>query len=204
VTKNRSMHLFGFSLWSPSAHMMGAWRHPASHGPGLDWSGPELWQQIATDCERGRMDGFFFAVSLAPYGVYKNSIAPTLRNGIQSPTLDTMLLLPMMAAVTKRLGLVSTLSTAFNHPFSAVRQFATLTIWLRAESAGTSSLLSILFRSRTQKLDASLMCDRREPRRYGRKLNDGSAQYSFPAPDAGESAARLSLLHGAPRRANSI
>ena len=126
MSKNRSMHLFGFSLWSPSAHMVGAWRHPASHGPGLEWSGPELWQQIARDCERGRMDGFFFAVALGPYGVYKNSIAPTLRDGIQFPTPDTMLLLPMMAAVTKRLGLVSTLSTAFNHPFSAVRQFATL------------------------------------------------------------------------------
>jgi FMN-dependent oxidoreductase (nitrilotriacetate monooxygenase family) len=123
---NKLMHLVGFSLWSPSAHMVGSWRHPESHGPDMVWAGPELWQRIAQDCERGRMDGFFFAVGLAPYGVYQDSIAPTLRDGIQFPTPDAMLLLPMMAAVTRRLGLVSTLSTTYNHPYSAVRQFSTL------------------------------------------------------------------------------
>ncbi|GAY09618.1 coenzyme F420-dependent N5,N10-methylene tetrahydromethanopterin reductase and related flavin-dependent oxidoreductases [Pseudonocardia sp. N23] len=120
------MHLVGFSLWSPSAHMVGSWRHPESHGPGMDWASPELWQRIAQDCERGKMDGFFFAVGLAPYGVYQDSIAPTLRDGIQFPSPDAMLLLPMMAAATERLGLVSTLSTTYNHPYAAVRQFSTL------------------------------------------------------------------------------
>lgn len=126
MSKQKLMHLVGFSLWSPSAHMVGAWRHPESHGPGMSWEGPEVWQRIAQDCERGKMDAFFFASQLAPYGVYQNSIAPTLRDGIQFPTPDVMLLLPMMAAVTERLGLVSTLSTTYNHPYSAVRQFSTL------------------------------------------------------------------------------
>ncbi len=134
------MHLVGFSLWSPSAHMVGSWRHPESHGPGMDWaSPPELWQRIAQDCERGKMDGFFFAVGLAPYGVYQDSIAPTLRDGIQFPSPDAMLLLPMMAAATERLGLVSTLSTTYNHPYAAVRQFSTLDHLTKGRVAGTSS-----------------------------------------------------------------
>jgi long-chain alkane monooxygenase len=127
--RDRLMHLMGFSLFSPMSHTVGSWRHPLNNQSGFHWARPELWQRIAQECERGKMDGFFFADQWSAYGVYRGNTDYAIEHAVQFPIHDPMLLIPMMAAVTEKLGFASTLSATYYPPYMTARKFSTLD-WL--------------------------------------------------------------------------
>jgi FMN-dependent oxidoreductase (nitrilotriacetate monooxygenase family) len=123
---DRLMHLFGFNLFCPAQHSNTAWRYPLNTPPGQEWNQPEVWQRMAQDLERGKFDGIFFADHLAAQATYNGSSDATLENGMMFPVQDPLLLTPMLAAVTDRLGIATTLSTTYYHPYMAVRKLSTL------------------------------------------------------------------------------
>lgn len=75
------------------------------------------WQRLAQIAERGKLDSIFFADIPALMS------APARR---PAETLDPVLLLAAIAAVTDRIGLIATSSTTFNEPYNLARSFATL------------------------------------------------------------------------------
>jgi FMN-dependent oxidoreductase (nitrilotriacetate monooxygenase family) len=127
--RDRLMHLLGFGIFSPMSHCVGSWKHPLDNKSGYHWARPEVWQQIARDCERGKFDAFFFADQWSAYGVYSGSTDYAIKHAVQFPIHDPTLVIPMMAAVTRDLGFATTLSATYYPPYMAARKFTTLD-WL--------------------------------------------------------------------------
>src|ERR1700742_2419215 len=79
-------------------------------------------KRFAQTLERGKFDAFFMADHLAvlnmPMDALKRSATPT--------SFEPMTLLPALAMVTERLGLIATGSTTFDEPYHVARRFASL------------------------------------------------------------------------------
>src|ERR1700730_1019453 len=90
--------LCGFVMHGIGMHL-GAWL--ASDGDGSDYLSPELYLDVAQAAEAAKLHAMFFADG------YTNSDSGTSR---PCPALDPVIMLTLMAAVTKRLGLVATAS----------------------------------------------------------------------------------------------
>lgn len=93
----------------------GAWIH--RDGDPADYLGPQHWIDMARKAEAGKLHALF--------------LAETITNnewGLQTPcgSMDTAIVLSLMAAVTNRIGLVGTASTTYNQPYELARRFATL------------------------------------------------------------------------------
>jgi alkanesulfonate monooxygenase len=72
--------------------------------------------------ERGRFDAFFMADHLAVL----NMPMEALKRSATVTSFDPATLLPALAAVTERLGLIATASTTFEAPYHIARRFASL------------------------------------------------------------------------------
>ena len=67
--------------------------------------------------------------------IYKNSFADYLGRGGQLTLLDPLMLLPLMARVTTRLGLGTSLSTTFNTPYPLARVLGSLDLLSKGRAA---------------------------------------------------------------------
>ncbi len=96
------------------------WRYPGAW-PDANFNFAHL-KHFAQTLERGRFDAFFMADHLAvlnmPMGALKRSATVT--------SFDPLTLLPALAVVTERLGLIATASTTFEQPYIIARKFASL------------------------------------------------------------------------------
>jgi alkanesulfonate monooxygenase SsuD/methylene tetrahydromethanopterin reductase-like flavin-dependent oxidoreductase (luciferase family) len=87
----------------------------------------EYYRNVGRILEDGRFDLIFFADILAIPNRYEGKLDSQLRYGaLGSLRLDPLLVLSAMAASTKYLGLASTISTSYFHPFAVARAMATL------------------------------------------------------------------------------
>ena len=96
------------------------WRYPGSW-PDANFNFAHL-SQFARTLERGRFDAFFMADHLAVL----NMPMDALKRSATVTSFDPMILLPALATVTQRLGLVATASTTFEQPYLIARRFASL------------------------------------------------------------------------------
>src|ERR1700730_15501805 len=156
------MHLAAFLIAGPVAHSHAVWRHPRTTG---DFLRPELYQDIARILERARIDLAFFADRLAMADTYGASLETGVAYGDQDVVrLDPIPVLAMMAAVTRRLGLRATRSTAYYHPYQVARTFATLDHLTRGRVAWNVVTSVNDSEARNFGLDAHLEHDRRYDR----------------------------------------
>lgn len=84
------------------------------------------WLELAEILENGGFDGVFLADVIGAYDVFRGGPETALREGLQSPNLDPLLLIPAMAAVTERLNFGVTFSTSYEPPFAFARRMSTL------------------------------------------------------------------------------
>lgn len=96
------------------------WRYPGAY-PDANFNFAHL-KRFAQTLERGRFDAFFMADHLA----VMNMPMKALKRSATVTSFDPMTLLPALAVVTERLGLVATASTTYNEPFHVARKFASL------------------------------------------------------------------------------
>ncbi|MDF3933781.1 LLM class flavin-dependent oxidoreductase [Pseudomonas citronellolis] len=101
-----------------SGHHLAAWRHPRAPAGALDLA---HFRRLAQTAERGLFDAIFFADNLALLGTPE--LASHTAN---AEVLDPLMLLAALAAGTERIGLISTVSTAYNDPYLLARRFAAL------------------------------------------------------------------------------
>ena len=120
----RRMHLVAFLMTGPTCHHHGAWRHPESVVD--DLLSPTRYEHIARVLEAGKFDSLFFADILGLYDLYDNRFDTMVGRGGQVCLLDPAVVLPMMARVTRRIGLGLTYSSTFNHPYQIARMLASL------------------------------------------------------------------------------
>ncbi|GAA4832265.1 LLM class flavin-dependent oxidoreductase [Paenibacillus vulneris] len=114
TTTQREMHLNLFLV--PAGHHEGAWRHPDTDARQLMQF--EHYQRLAQKAEQAKFDSLFMADR---YSVSKKGVAYGALTGLEPLTLLTAL-----SVVTKRIGLIATVSTSFNEPFNVARRFATI------------------------------------------------------------------------------
>lgn len=109
------MHLGSFIV-TYLGHHFAAWRYPNTKTDEITQL--SLYKEIAELSEKGKFDLLFIADVLA-HNEEDIAFTPQIR-------LEPNILMASLAAVTDKIGLVSTLSTTYNHPFNTARMFATL------------------------------------------------------------------------------
>jgi FMN-dependent oxidoreductase (nitrilotriacetate monooxygenase family) len=120
----RRMHLIAYLKTGPTALHVGGWRHPeATLDDILD---PARYQHIARVLEDAKFDGCFFADLFGLYDVHQGSFDAYVRRGGQISYLDPTVVLPVMAAATRHLGLGATLSTSFHTAYHLARWLGSL------------------------------------------------------------------------------
>jgi FMN-dependent oxidoreductase (nitrilotriacetate monooxygenase family) len=118
MAERRQLHLGAFMR--PVSIHTGAWRYPGAW-PDANFNFPHLARLIQT-LERGKFDAFFMADHLA----LLNMPIESLRRSHTVTSFDPLTLLPALAAVTERIGLIATASTTYNDPYHVARKFASL------------------------------------------------------------------------------
>ncbi len=114
----RQIHLGAFMR--PATIHTGGWRFPGAY-PDANFNFAHI-KRFAQQLEAARFDAFFMADHLAvlnmPLEALKRSATPT--------SFEPFTLLPALAAVTERIGLVATGSTTYDQPYHLARRFASL------------------------------------------------------------------------------
>ena len=116
---SKKMKLMAYVKTGPTATHNGAWKHPASELGDIFM--PERYEHLAKVLEAGFFDGCFFADTLGLPDIYKGSFDTYLHYGGQLSYLDPVTVLPIMARVTKHLGLGATRAVPGPRPRSSTR-----------------------------------------------------------------------------------
>lgn len=120
----RRMNLVAYLKTGPTANHPGAWRHAES--PLHDIFSPSRYEHIARVLEDARFDACFYADTFGIADIHGGTFDAYLKMGGQISYLDPLVVLPVMARVTKHLGLGATLSTTLMHPYYLARTLASL------------------------------------------------------------------------------
>ncbi len=118
MAAQRQLHLGAFMR--PVSLHTGAWRYPGAY-PDANFNFAHL-KRFAQTLERAKFDAFFMADHLAVL----NMPIDSLKRSHTVTSFDPLTLLPALAAVTERIGLVATASTTFDQPYHIARKFASL------------------------------------------------------------------------------
>jgi FMN-dependent oxidoreductase (nitrilotriacetate monooxygenase family) len=102
----------------------GLWTHPRDRSS--EYNTLEYWTDLAQTLERGLFDGLFIADIVGVYDVYQKGIDLTLKESIQLPVNDPLLLVSAMAAVTRHLGFGLTANLSYDAPYLFARRMSTL------------------------------------------------------------------------------
>ncbi|MBB3104784.1 LLM class flavin-dependent oxidoreductase [Azomonas macrocytogenes] len=101
----------------------GLWTHPRDRS--VEFDTLEYWTDLARLLERGLFDGLFIADIVGVYDVYQNGIDLTLKEAIQLPVHDPLLIASAMASVTRHLGFGLTANLT-EPPYVFARRLSTL------------------------------------------------------------------------------
>ncbi len=118
MTEGRTLRLGAFMR--PVSIHTAAWRYPGAW-PDANFNFAHYVRMIQT-LERGCFDAFFMADHLA----VMNMPMPALKRSATVTSFDPLTLLPALAVVTERIGLIATASTTYNDPYHIARKFASL------------------------------------------------------------------------------
>ena len=123
MTKKRIL-LNAFDMNCPSNQSPGLWSHPDNEAH--RYTDINYWIEFAQLLEEAQFDSVFLADVLGPYDVYEGKRDAGLRQAVQSPINDPLLIVPAMAAVTKNLSFGITASVTHEHPYTFSRRMSTL------------------------------------------------------------------------------
>ncbi|AJX35575.1 LLM class flavin-dependent oxidoreductase [Burkholderia oklahomensis] len=121
---NKKILLNAFNMNCVGHINHGLWTHPrdrSAHYTDLDY-----WADLARTLERGKFDGIFLADIVGVYDVYGGSPDVALREAVQVPVNDPLLLVPAMAQVTRHLGFGVTANLTYEPPYLFARRMSTL------------------------------------------------------------------------------
>ena len=118
MSRSRQMRLGAFMR--PVSIHTAAWRYPGGT-PDANFNFAHL-KRFAQKLEQGKFDVFFMADHLAVL----NMPIEALKRSATVTSFDPPTLLPALAVVTERLGLIATASTTFDEPYHVARRFAAL------------------------------------------------------------------------------
>jgi FMN-dependent oxidoreductase (nitrilotriacetate monooxygenase family) len=121
---SKQLHVNLFEMNCVSHIIHGLWVHPDNNRH--RFNDLSYWTELAQLLEYGTFDGVFLADVVGAYDGFRDGPATALREAVQIPSNDPLLVIPAMAAVTKNLGFGATFSTTYEPPFSFARRMSTL------------------------------------------------------------------------------
>jgi len=124
MTAKKKILLNAFNMNCVGHINHGLWTHPRDRSS--DYKRLDYWTSMAQTLERGLFDGIFLADIVGVYDIYQNSVDLTLRESIQLPVNDPLLLISGMAAVTRNLGFGITVNLNSEAPYIFARRMSTL------------------------------------------------------------------------------
>ena len=122
MSKQISFNLFEMNTVGHISH--GLWVHPANNRH--RFNDLDFWVEQAKLLEAGLFDAVFLADVIGAYDGYRGGPETALREAVQIPNNDPLLVIPAMAAVTKHLAFAATFSTTYEPPFAFARRASTL------------------------------------------------------------------------------
>ena len=122
MSKQISFNLFEMNTVGHISH--GLWVHPANNRH--RFNDLDFWIEQAKLLEEGLFDAVFLADVIGAYDGYRGGPETALREAVQIPSNDPLLVIPAMAAVTKHLAFAATFSTTYEPPFAFARRASTL------------------------------------------------------------------------------
>ncbi|WP_248958943.1 NtaA/DmoA family FMN-dependent monooxygenase [Sphaerisporangium perillae] len=120
--KQLILNLFEMNCVGHITH--GLWRLPGNNRQ--RFTDIEYWTELARLLESGGFDAVFLADVVGTYDVFRGSADVSIREGLQIPNNDPLMVVPAMAAVTEHLGFGITFSTTYEPPFAWARRLSTL------------------------------------------------------------------------------
>ncbi len=120
----REIRFNAFDMACVGHIQQGMWTHPRDRS--ADYLSLDYWMGLARLLEEGLFDGLFLADVLGIYDVHGGNGDAAIRNAVQVPLLDPMLIVPAMAAATRNLGFGVTCNLAWESPALMARRFSTL------------------------------------------------------------------------------
>ncbi len=120
----KPVRLNAFNMNSVGHINHGLWTHPRDRS--VDYKRLSYWTDLARTLEKGLFDGLFIADIVGVYDIYGGGADLTLRESIQLPVNDPMLLVSAMAAATEHLGFGITVNLSTETPALLARRFSTL------------------------------------------------------------------------------
>jgi len=122
--QKKKLHVNLFEMNCVSHIIHGMWVHPDNNRH--RFNDVEFWTELAQLVEYGTFDAIFLADVVGAYDQFRGGPETSLREGLQIPNNDPLLVIPAMAQVTKNLGFGSTFSTTYEPPFAFARRMSTL------------------------------------------------------------------------------
>ncbi|MEV6521355.1 LLM class flavin-dependent oxidoreductase [Longispora sp. NPDC051575] len=122
MPKRIHVNLFEMNCVGHISH--GLWTHPDNNRH--RFNDLEFWTELAKLLEYGAFDAVFLADVIGAYDGFRGGPETALREAVQIPNNDPLLLIPAMAAVTRNLGFAATFSTTYEPPFAFARRMSTL------------------------------------------------------------------------------
>lgn len=122
MTRQISFNLFEMNCVGHISH--GLWVHPENNRH--RFNDLDFWVETAKLLEAGLFDSIFLADVIGTYDGYRAGPETALREAVQIPSNDPLLIIPAMAAVTEHLGFAATFSTTYEPPFAFARRASTL------------------------------------------------------------------------------
>ncbi|MEY3731212.1 MAG: hypothetical protein RLZZ57_1968 [Pseudomonadota bacterium] len=120
----REIRFNAFDMACVGHIQQGMWTHPRDRS--AEYLSLDYWMGLARLLEEGLFDGLFLADVLGIYDVHGGNGDAAIRNAVQVPLIDPMLIVPAMAAATRHLGFGVTCNLAWESPALMARRFSTL------------------------------------------------------------------------------
>jgi FMN-dependent oxidoreductase (nitrilotriacetate monooxygenase family) len=120
----RQIRLNAFDMNCVGHIQHGMWAHPRDRS--MHYTDLDHWVSLAQTLERGLFDGLFLADILGVYDVFQDSPDASIRNAVQIPVNDPLLLVPAMAHATQHLGFGVTCNLTYEPPYTFARRMSTL------------------------------------------------------------------------------
>jgi alkanesulfonate monooxygenase len=109
------------AYYNPTGHHVASWRHPRAQADAS--FNIDHYIEIAQTTERAKFDLLF----LADTNATREAAIEAISRSVQFVAhFEPMTLLSALAMVTKKIGLVGTVSTSWNEPYHIARKFASL------------------------------------------------------------------------------
>lgn len=120
--KRIGFNLFEMNTVGHISH--GLWVHPENTRH--RFNDLDFWTEEAKLLEAGLFDAVFLADVIGAYDGYRGGPETAVREAVQIPSNDPLLVIPAMAAVTTHLAFAATFSTTYEPPFAFARRASTL------------------------------------------------------------------------------